>query len=149
MPNYKGHLAGGIVLYAAILVFFMPAVKSGTVLEWLFFVCIGALFPDIDTKSKGQRFFFALLVCVFVYLLLQQKVYAAVLLAIAACMPLIAHHRGLFHNFLFLTGFCWSIGLTVAYLLPDYRTIILYDTLFFWIGIFSHLLLDRGIKRLW
>lgn len=149
MPNYKGHLVGGIVLYATILLCFFPAVQGSTMCEWLFFVCIGALFPDIDTKSKGQRLFFVLLAGVLAYLLLRQKVYAAVLLAIVACVPLIAHHRGLFHNFLFLTGFSWGIGLAVAYLLPEYRTIIVYDTLFFWMGVFSHIVLDRGIKRLW
>lgn len=149
MPNYKGHLFGGILFYSVVLFCCMSSLKTSTLFEWLFFVCVGALFPDIDTKSKGQRFFFALFAALLVFLLVQQKVYAALLLAIAACAPLIAHHRGLFHNFWFLTFFIATICIICAYLLPAYRTIIMYDAFFFWLGVFSHLVLDRGLRKLW
>lgn len=149
MPNYKGHLACGVVIYLLIIFCCMPVIKMATMFEWLFFVCAGALFPDIDTKSKGQRLFFVLLACAFAFLLIQKKVYAAALLAIAACAPLIAHHRGIFHNVWFLTFFIVCTGLSLAYLLPQYRVIVLYDTFFFWLGVFSHLLLDRGLRRMW
>lgn len=148
MPNYKGHLAGGITIYALIVICFVPTITSSTFFEWLCFVCAGALFPDIDTKSKGQRIFFSLVFLILLILLFQQRFHAAALLGVASCVPLLVHHRGIFHNMIFLTCFIGSIGFFVAYLMPAYQTIIMYDAIFFWVGVFSHIWLDRGLKRI-
>lgn len=148
MPNYKGHLAGGAIMYALIVIFCIPTITAATFFEWICFVFAGALFPDIDTKSKGQRLFFGLLFFIMIILILQQKFHAAGLLALASCIPLLVHHRGIFHNLFFLTLFIAVVGFFVATLMPQYKNIIMYDTLFFWVGVFSHIVLDRGIRRL-
>jgi len=62
MPGYKGHLVGGTVAYG--LLFFGlvgVVVKQPSMLtagEWLLFALAGSLFPDIDIKSKGQKYFY-------------------------------------------------------------------------------------------
>lgn len=147
MPNYKGHLAGGIVLYALILVCLMPAVAGGALFEWLCFVCAGALFPDIDTKSKGQRFFFGLLALILIILFARQQWVPAGFLAVAACTPLLVHHRGIFHNIVFLTVLIIVLSAGAIFLLPHYKMIIVYDAFFFWIGVFSHIWLDCGLRK--
>lgn len=61
MPGYKGHLAGGLFfavmgLAGAIMLGWMvfdPLKAAGLV----GFCLLGALFPDVDTDSRGQRLF--------------------------------------------------------------------------------------------
>jgi len=61
MPNYKGHLAGGVVTYCVVLCALVGTAPSFmTAGEWLLFTLAGALFPDIDIKSKGQKYFYYL-----------------------------------------------------------------------------------------
>ncbi len=61
MPGYKVHLAGGMALTGA-------CVAAGIYKGWfdfnvleitsiLFIGSLGALFPDVDTDSKGQNIF--------------------------------------------------------------------------------------------
>src|SRR5438309_2217826 len=62
MPGYKGHLVGGTVAFG--LLFFAlvgVVVRQPSMLiagEWLLFALAGSLFPDIDIKSKGQKYFY-------------------------------------------------------------------------------------------
>ena len=62
MPNYKGHIAGGVITYLVVLYcikYTNPSVH--TVLQGLVFCLFGSLFPDVDVKSKGQKIFYYLL----------------------------------------------------------------------------------------
>ncbi|MGC2310143.1 MAG: hypothetical protein WA432_00805 [Candidatus Babeliaceae bacterium] len=64
MPSYKGHLLGGLVVYSIALLFMATTLSWLTKGEWLLCTLFGALFPDIDIKSKGQKLFYALLLVI-------------------------------------------------------------------------------------
>ena len=61
MPGYKGHLVGGTVAGALVwsglwLVGHAPSVPQTALLFSL--LLLGALFPDVDTDSRGQHLFY-------------------------------------------------------------------------------------------
>lgn len=71
--------------------------------DWQVFVAffvlsvLFALFPDVDTNSKGQDIFFGLAFAVNVLLILNGKYQAAAYLGLIAMLPIISHHRGWTH----------------------------------------------------
>lgn len=148
MPNYKGHLAGGIAIYAAIIGVCTLHVKPClTLLEWLSFTLLGALFPDIDTKSKGQKLFYTGIFIALIILFMQKKWYIASLVAPLALIPLLVNHRGIFHNLWFIILLAIiGIGISIS-LFPTAQNRIVCDALFFLGGAISHLALDRGMRK--
>ena len=50
MPGYQTHLAGGAIVFAAVLVCVVPYAHPTVLItgEWLLFSLAGSLFPDID-----------------------------------------------------------------------------------------------------
>ena len=59
MSNYRGHLIGACIVYSVIIFVLSFHTKSFiTLTEWLLCTLLGSLFPDIDTKSKGQKLFY-------------------------------------------------------------------------------------------
>jgi membrane-bound metal-dependent hydrolase YbcI (DUF457 family) len=150
MPSYKGHMIGGLVSYAGVLYLLRchnPTVFTAA--EWLFFTLIGALFPDIDTKSKGQKFFYQLVGILLFVLLLQKRFQAVAFVAIIALFPLLVRHRGITHSLYFIVGLSLLIVAFAHFVAPCYATIVFFDTLFFFVGACSHILLDRVITRIW
>lgn len=148
MPNYQGHLAGGVVTYAVLrtaLHSLHPSIFTSA--EWLFFTLIGSLFPDIDTKSKGQKLFYRFTLLFFIILLIQQNVSTVAWLSIAAFFPLMVKHRGITHSLWFISVLCLAAIALSLFFLPQHSTIIVFDTLFFYMGALSHLVLDRGLLR--
>jgi len=148
MPGYKAHLAGGAVAYGLTL-YLLRGYCSSVFLtvEWLFFALAGSLFPDIDTKSKGQTFFYRILFIVLILLALQRKFFSVGVLSVFAIVPIISRHRGLFHKFWFVVGVSLVGAIAVSLYVPEYCKIIMFDTLFFIVGIVSHLILDLGFRR--
>lgn len=147
MPGYKGHIAGG-------LFFSIMGVVGAVMLGWLArdpveiaglmgFCLLGALFPDVDTDSKGQNLFYSLMIVVDAGLIYLKMYVWAAWLGLFAMLPAIGHHRGWTHT--------WWAMLVVP--LP----IVLVPVLFmgvrepeafvrfylaFVLGYFSHLMLD-------
>lgn len=149
MAQFKGHLVGGFVVWLLVgLVAFSYAQSPITALVWLLCALAGALFPDIDIKSKGQKLFYFALIPLYIFLLLKGFVLLALLLALAAFMPLISRHRGLFHSWWFLIIMPSSIALAIISYFPALKIQVLFSLLFFVAGAFSHLLLDFGIKKM-
>lgn len=151
MPNYKGHLAGGVAAYTVVLsligyFIFAPHVITG--LEWLLFCCAGALFPDVDTKSKGQKWYYRLLLLLFAIALYKQHMYAVWMVVFCVMLPLVVKHRGIFHRIWFVVGIPLTIGFIGCVQMPHCKTIIGYDVLFFIAGALSHLWLDLGLRRM-
>jgi len=152
MPGYKGHLTGGAAIYGALLVAIIYLIQKPTImmaLEWLAFALAGSLFPDIDTKSKGQQFFYRIVLLVFVLLVIQRQCVLLSFLSIIALLPMLVHHRGLFHRGWFVIGFPVLTAAFCVYYAPHYAHIIWYDVLFFIAGALSHLWLDMGWRRMW
>ncbi|CAN5132638.1 hypothetical protein BH09DEP1_BH09DEP1_7570 [soil metagenome] len=150
MPNYKTHLVGGLFAYL-LSIYALISIRSITfvlALEWLLFCLLGALFPDVDIKSKGQKIFYWIVLLLGTFLLFRKRGQALVILGALAIFPLLVRHRGIFHKLWFII----LVPIVVAWLacscLPACSTIIFYDTLFFIIGAISHLWLDLGWRRL-
>lgn len=147
MPGYRGHIAGALIFYGIFIYLAAWHLKSTPVLiEWLAFMLAGALFPDIDTKSKGQHFFYTALFIVLCTLAFYKKYIEVAIGGIIACIPLLVRHRGIFHNFWFLLCLITGTALILIQAAPQYGTIIAWDAGFFLLGATSHLFFDRRFK---
>ncbi len=148
MPEHKTHLVIGLLVYLAcmyLLLFFGPIAwpRKG---ELLAYTLIGALFPDIDTKSKIQRMIYVAFLLLLLFLAYARQYSAATAVGVLACLPLIVRHRGLFHSRLFL-GALGAIAVGGTYLYtPSYTGIMACNVIFFLTGAFSHLIADRRIR---
>lgn len=159
MASYKGHLAGGFaagVAYTSIMLF-VPvehfAEYAHLLRDWqplaavFIFSMLFSLFPDVDTKSKGQAIFYWAAFLLDVLLIANHYLQAAAYLGVVAMLPLLSRHRGWTHS-------KWSM---VVVPLPIIAIPYLYDekllkiSLVFYgaavVGYFSHLLLDGLITR--
>ena len=150
MSNYKGHLAGGLVTALALVYimswWFEPTIMLATQL----IVCalFGSLFPDIDTKSQGQLLSYRFLAVLLMVLVAQQRFQLALFCSAVGILPLVVHHRGLFHRVWFLAAICMSAVLYTSWYVPQYTVLVALHSLFFFMGALSHLWLDFGIKRM-
>lgn len=150
MPGYKGHLLGGACAFALVLYLFQDQCESAvTALQWLLCSLAGALFPDIDVKSKGQKYFYWIVLTVLIVLLGMQEYKLLAVCGIASITPMLSKHRGIFHEAWFIAALSAAAWLFISYLYPTQIEAFFYCALFFMIGAFSHLYLDRGWRGLW
>lgn len=148
MSNYRGHLFGGSLLYLAVLfVFSLYSFDMPMLSLWFLSVLLGSLFPDVDTKSKGQKIFYRFALCSILLLLIFQKFIPALIFSIASFMPVLVRHRGIFHSATFSCLIIGGITFCLSQIFVQYKFMIFSCGAFFLLGIFSHLLLDFGIKR--
>lgn len=148
MPNFKGHLAGGVFIYLVVFYWIVSnqTVSLTTSLEWLLFALAGSLFPDVDTKSKGQKIFYWIVLFLAALLLSMSHMEAFVILGFLSLFPLLVRHRGIFHRTWFVILVPSAVAAFCCMYMPNCSAIIFYDTLFFIMGALSHLWLDVGIK---
>mgnify|MGYP003463295022 FL=1 len=148
MSNYRGHLFGGSLLYLAVLfIFSLYSFDLSMLSLWFLSILLGSLFPDVDTKSKGQKIFYRFALCSILLLLIFQKFAPALIFSIASFMPVLVRHRGIFHNIWFSSGLVGCMILVLSQLFVQYKFMIFSCGAFFLLGIFSHLVLDFGLKR--
>jgi membrane-bound metal-dependent hydrolase YbcI (DUF457 family) len=151
MPGYKGHLAGGLFfavmcLVGAVLIgwlVFDPLLAAGLV----GFCLLGALFPDVDTDSKGQNLYCMVLAAVDFGLILQKYYMWAAWLGLLSMFPAMGSHRGWTHTWwamliiplpiLLIPTLALGIE-AMATFAPFYMA--------FCVGYFSHLLLDGEFR---
>lgn len=148
MPQHKTHLSIGFLVYIVCLyvaLFFGP-ISWERKIELLMYTLIGALFPDIDTKSKIQRVMYIIFFFLLLLLAYTQQYFAATITGILSCVPLMVHHRALFHSMLFLSllGVCAIVFVHLQ--CPAYTVSMSYNTIFFLAGVFSHLYADGSLK---
>lgn len=160
MANYKGHIAGGLVAGVAYVgaLGFVPATDllgetSGIMSDWqmtaglLILAMLFALWPDIDTNSKGQDIFFGFGFALDVLLISQGYIEAAAYFGLLAMLPILSKHRGWTHSKISMILIPLPIVL-VPYL---NRSTILDTAIIFYgaavAGYFSHLLLDGLIVK--
>lgn len=149
MPGYKTHLVGGAVAFgiAAFVTRHMQRASALSLAEWFISTLLGSLFPDVDTKSKGQGLFYRALLILMVWLFFTQSYQAAIVLSIAGMVPLLVHHRGLFHRAWFLLG-CGLLALLWVYRAsPLYALPFFWDVFYFFVGALSHIFLDTITTR--
>jgi hypothetical protein len=150
MPNYKGHLIGGAAAYGIGLFMLVsitasaPSWLTGT--EWLLCALGGALFPDVDIKSKGQKYFYRIMLGILLFFVLSAKMALFIMFALLSLTPLIVRHRGIFHKGWFIVLLCTVLALFLVSSFPKDATIIVHDLFFFILGALSHLWLDLGFK---
>lgn len=159
MANYKGHVIGGVALGATYVaaMSYVPverfAEASGLLHDWqalaavLVISVLFALFPDIDTNSKGQNIFFGLAFAMDVLLIASGNIQAAAYLGLIAMLPIVGKHRGWTHSKLAMLLVPLPI-VVVPYL---YNENILPISIVYYgaavAGYFSHLLLDGLIVK--
>ena len=148
MPNYKGHLVGALGAYAAaVLLFSLTRAPVPVLAQGLLFTCLGGLFPDIDTKSKGQKIFYIFFVCAIIGLIVYQQYHLLAFTSLMGSLPLLVSHRGLFHNIWFMFVLIMGSSIVLVSLFPSLSASIVRNGCFFSLGVFSHLLLDFGFMR--
>lgn len=159
MSNYKGHIAGGLFAGLAYVgaTQFIPgdvaAHTSGILEDWqmlaglLVLSMLFALWPDIDTNSKGQDIFFGFGFVLDVLLIANGYIEAAAYFGLLAMLPILSKHRGWTHSRISMFLIPAPIVL-VPYL---NRSTILDTAIIFYgaavAGYFSHLLLDGLIVK--
>ena len=78
----------------------------------------------------------------FIILVIQKNLTVLVALSFIALVPMLVRHRGLFHRWWFLAGLSGGIACIMCWYFPANRSAICLDSLFFFIGAASHVLLD-------
>lgn len=149
MAQGNEHMIGGVAIWLITAYILRNSITSISVLS-LYLVCAiaGSLFPDIDVKSKGQKFFYGLMAPVYIFLFLQRQYALCFLVGICAILPVMSRHRGLFHCWWFVASFACIWGLSFIRIFPFYTDNISVATIFFILGSFSHLWLDFGFIRM-
>lgn len=150
MPGYRGHLIGGLVTFSILLVLVSRICQPTTmaVAEWLGLCLAGSLFPDIDTKSKGQKYFYWSVFLALIFLAYKKCFDILVVLSLVSMIPMLVNHRGLLHRIWFLIGMPLLVWYLICLRCPWYRMHLLFDAVFFTFGALSHLWLDVGLRRM-
>lgn len=151
MPGYRGHMIGAAVAFAGVVgaVMWLGFSMEGEALaSGLLFTFLGALFPDIDTKSKGQKLLYACVVATLVMMLIYKKYCGAIIVAIVSFLPLFVKHRGLFHKFWFALLVAISAAIACSLQFQMHRAAV-HNSIFFLVGFVSHLVLDFGVVGIW
>lgn len=159
MANYKGHIAGGVVFTGAytVAMLFAPVEQFAEYAQLLYdwqamfavFVIgmLFALFPDVDTNSKGQHLFYWPMFIITVLLVYAGQFQAAAYLGLIAMLPVLTHHRGWTHS-------KWAmllVPLPIVLVPWLYNDRVLAISLVYYgaavVGYFSHLFLDGLIWK--
>lgn len=147
MPGYKGHIVGGVAIFVLLLYMLeSKCTTSSTALQWFGCTIAGALFPDIDVKSKGQKYFYWVVLAALMVLILFQKYELLAICGVVSITPMLCKHRGIFHEVWFVIAVpcvSWA-ALSMAY--PRYVESFFFLAIFFIAGALSHLYLDRGLR---
>src|SRR3990167_6420188 len=151
MPGYRAHgivgmLVASVLTYALIGAAHVQS-AGNEVLQWYGCALIGAFFPDIDTKSKGQLFLYKVFLLLSLFAIVQKNFVLLGWIALLSALPLIGRHRGLTHSFLFLFLLNAALLCVVAVAYPAYLRHAFYCLLFFGLGVASHIALDRIVSR--
>lgn len=149
MPGYKGHLVGGAVAYG-LTVYLLRSLNPTTItlIEWFICALAGALFPDVDTKSKGQKYFYSGLWIVLLGLFFFEKFKLVAIVSCCCMVPLLVTHRGLLHRTWFLIGLPAGLAFLGCTWMPGCADLFVCNALFFIVGALSHVWLDLGLVRM-
>lgn len=159
MANYKGHTIGGLVAGGIVVgsLNYLPEgilpttqailgdwqISLGLVAASVLF----ALWPDVDTNSKGQDIFYSIGFGLNIFLILGGEYLLSALLGLLAMTPIVGKHRGWTHSKLAMLAIPAPI-LGAAYLSGQHvGPVGLLTYAVAVAGYFSHLLLDGLIWK--
>jgi len=149
MPGYRGHLIGGGITYFVLLyILSVYSPDTSLMVQGLVFCLAGALFPDIDIKSMGQKYFYIAMTFLFVFCLVYGYYSWFIALTFISVVPLLARHRGMFHSLFFIVLLSAVSILCVAMYRSHYAPVAVSNALFFIAGAWSHILLDRFTTKI-
>jgi hypothetical protein len=141
------HIFGGIIAYSIILCIISTKIAISPLMTALgLLLCLlGAIIPDIDTKSTIRGLIYSkwLLLVPLVLLILRFDPLIIGITTFVGILPFITRHRGLFHSKTVLI-IAPIVAASIGYWhQPLYGPKILLGTIFFISGTISHLLLDK------
>ncbi len=148
MSMYRGHLVGGLAAYLMVIVAW--GIYTSVFQHYfpgLLAALAGALFPDIDIRSKGQRLFLKILFLLVLLCLYLQASLPLMALLLFSVLPIVFPHRGLFHDIIFVMVLAITAAGSLMYVLPAKTEMISAVAFFFLVGVISHLVLDKGFKK--
>lgn len=148
MPNYKGHVGGGIIAYGITMVALYhmnPSVL--TAVEWLLCAVAGALFPDIDIWSKGRKYFYYIATVIVGWAIMHKHFELLSAMSVFVIFPNLIRHRGITHQLWFIIAFPLLVWVGIHAYFPHMSPNAWFDMIFFVMGAISHLLLDLGLKK--
>lgn len=150
MPSYKGHLMGGLVVYGVIFVGLVGTTNPSllTAGEWLLFTLAGALFPDIDIKSKGQKYFYYVFFLFFIVLVAKEQFHTLTCCSFIIMLPMLVRHRGIFHSPWFVITMPLLVWSLISIAMPKIAQHLFFNILFFITGALSHIWLDFGTSQM-
>lgn len=147
MANYKGHIAGSIIFFLAGLALLSPICVKNEYIPLLLSTLIGALFPDLDTKSKGRNIFKKLLPIIIIILIIKNDLHSLLLTILFFSFSLFVGHRGIFHRtwFLCLNGLLFTSLIHTIFATTLKKDLLIWA--FFLLGSLSHLVLDYAFPK--
>ena len=153
MPSYKGHIIGGLAVYLLIMMSvvvykFLPIQSVPQLAKWLVCTLVGALFPDLDIKSIGQKWFYRFIALISLLLLAYEQQHVFTMVSLCGLIPLLVSHRGMLHRWWFIGMVAMFYVFTMTYFVPNYYHAAVLDASFFSAGAASHLWLDGGWRLL-
>ena len=152
MPNYKGHLVGGTIAFLLLVVCTLLLYKfhAHTLPEYALYLMsalAGSLFPDIDTKSKGQRLFSIMLLPIVIGSIALQYWLILAGCTLTLLIPLLSYHRGITHQVWFIISLPLVVPLSIRSILPSHTHHAFIAYAFFVAGALSHVILDFGMRN--
>jgi membrane-bound metal-dependent hydrolase YbcI (DUF457 family) len=144
MPGYKGHITGALLFCG--LLYLFPFWYSLSIAGKM--ACVGiavffGLWPDVDTKSKGQTLFLWLFVIVDAVLLYREEYKRAAYLGLLIVLPVMARHRSWTHSIVSMVMLPCALFLSLLHYSGGHPYDILPYALAALFGYASHLVLDR------
>lgn len=163
MSNYRTHFFFNLVIFIPFVYlinkyFYYDVSTFDKILNFSILFSISVIFtlwPDIDIKSIGQKYFYVVFFVTDIILIATNKINEAALLGLLTMLPMITNHRGFFHS-LFAVFFFPSIFLIAPMIYYKSFTIskMLIGIPYYLAGVvgyFGHYLLDgifwKNIKR--
>jgi len=149
MPGYRGHLIGGVVTFGLVRLCLSPLMQAQMVNELLCcaLTLLGALFPDVDIKSKGQKIFYSLAMLIALICFAKRAWNSLAWLGFMCFVPLAVEHRGPMHNPYVLIATPWILAQGLEQLFPHLQKLSPLYSVFFIAGALSHLFLDFGLRK--
>jgi hypothetical protein len=151
MPGYRAHIFCAVLLYGLLVLCIGAFLKSYLVLSGgLCAIIAGALFPDIDIKSKGQHYLYWIYAATLGLLLLlhwrhpkQLWTDLIICLAVLTIAPMLGRHRGITHAPLFVLALGATFWIISAGFYPQYTAHFFFYSCCFVLGALSHIWLDK------
>jgi membrane-bound metal-dependent hydrolase YbcI (DUF457 family) len=144
MSGYKTHTTAALLFCGLLYLFpFWNELPREGMLTCVALCVFFGLFPDVDTKSKGQYIFLLLFVIVDLILIIREEYKKAAYMGLLVVLPVMSRHRGWTHS----TVAMILIPLALYLALLQYSGNTPYEMLPYFLASFfgyaSHLIVDK------